>query len=225
MIDELAQQPHIAEHMGGMMRQPTPGGTGGNGFTVSPDELEQSGRTAQQTAETIPGETSGVLSASDQAETGLNGWRTGSELSACTDEWKRVLDGLSREMSSQGDKLIQTAANYRKGEENAHQSLLPADPNVRTLRGPTLTSVGAPGRATPVGERLLRSAFDGPQVTTQPHRLTSEESERFRSAFDPPAPNGVPVPGRDPRLDFKVHHVEQTVDPDSFDLNAPVRGL
>ncbi|WP_157852614.1 hypothetical protein [Kitasatospora sp. NRRL B-11411] len=32
MIDELAQQPHIAEHMGGMMRQPTPGGTGGNGF-------------------------------------------------------------------------------------------------------------------------------------------------------------------------------------------------
>ncbi|MEV7215930.1 hypothetical protein AB0O31_22910 [Kitasatospora cineracea] len=206
------------------MRQPTPGGTGGNGFTVSPDELDHSGRTAQQTAETIPDETTAVRSAADRAENNLTGWRTGIELAACTDEWKRVLDELSREMSSQGDRLIRTAANYRKGEQNAQQGLLPADPNARALSGPTRTSVGAPGRATPAGERLLRSAFDGPQMTAQPHRLTPGESERFRSAFDPPAPKDVPAPGRDPRLDFKIHHVEQTADPDAFDLNAPVRG-
>ncbi|BAJ30112.1 MULTISPECIES: WXG100 family type VII secretion target [Kitasatospora] len=204
-----------------MGRQPieTGGGGGGSGFAVSPDELEQSGRTARQTAETIPGETTAVLAASDQAEGGLRGWRTGIELNACTDEWRRVLDELSREMDSQGDKLIQTAANYRKGEEGANQGLVPTDSNVRALSGPSLASAGAgaPGRATPVGERLLRGAFDGPQVTTQPHLLTPDEaarvpgpfdgpqvttkpylippgeSDRFRRAFDPPAPNPVPV--------------------------------
>ncbi|MFF0297840.1 hypothetical protein ACFYST_30085 [Kitasatospora sp. NPDC004614] len=71
--------------------------------------MEHSGRTAQQTAEAIPGETGGVLAASDSAESGLRGWQTGSELNSCTDEWKRLLDNLSREMDSQGDKLIRTA--------------------------------------------------------------------------------------------------------------------
>ncbi|MFJ1757556.1 hypothetical protein [Kitasatospora sp. NPDC088134] len=88
-----------------------------------PEEIEQAGRTAQRTAEAVPGETRGVLGASDTAEAGLRGWQTGGELNACTDEWKRLLDDLSREMDSQGDKLIQTAVNYRTGEQDASRAV------------------------------------------------------------------------------------------------------
>ncbi|QKW21005.1 hypothetical protein HUT16_19835 [Kitasatospora sp. NA04385] len=202
------------------LQQLEPGGSGGTGFAVAPEQLEQAGRTAQETAAAVPGETGGVLAASDRAENGLRGWRTAIELNACTDEWKRLLDDLSREMDSQGGKLIRTAANYRKGEDEANQGLGTAGSDVRARSGPagppapTGTGTGTPGRANPLEERLLRNAFDGRQVTTQPHLLPPEQAARPGQA-----------PGRDPRLDFQVHHVEQTADPDSFDLNAPARGL
>jgi len=106
-----------------MVRPGEPGGAGGDGFRVVPDELDGAGRTAQSTAELVPNETRGVLAASDAAEGGLRGWRTGSELNACTDEWKRLLDELSREMDRQGEKLISTAQNYRKGDEDAAKGL------------------------------------------------------------------------------------------------------
>ncbi|MFC8717487.1 hypothetical protein [Kitasatospora sp. NPDC057198] len=221
-------------------------GGGSGGFVVYPDELEQSGRTAQQTAEVIPGETGGILAASDQAEAGLRGWRTGTELNACTDEWKRLLDELSREMDSQGDKLIRTAANYRKGEEDAHRGLGTAGSGLQSLPGPSGTpalasagsGAGVPGRTNPLEQRLLRDAFDGPQPTTQPGHASPLGQRLLRDAFDGPRATTLPhqvtpeeaerfgqATGRDPRLDFQVHHVEQPAEPDSFDLNAPVRGI
>ncbi|MFG2819325.1 hypothetical protein ACGFX4_07850 [Kitasatospora sp. NPDC048365] len=88
-----------------------------------PDELDGAGNTARSTAEQVPNETSGVLAASDTAEGGLRGFLTGSELNSCTDEWKRLLDELSKEMDRQGDNLKQTAANYRKSEQEASRGL------------------------------------------------------------------------------------------------------
>ncbi|KDN85897.1 type VII secretion target [Kitasatospora cheerisanensis] len=86
---------------------------------MAPDELEAAGQTAGGVAERVPGETSRVLGASDDAEGGLRGWLTGSELDACTTEWKSILDKLSAEMDQQGDNLRQTAANYRRAEQEA----------------------------------------------------------------------------------------------------------
>ncbi|MFE1322393.1 WXG100 family type VII secretion target [Kitasatospora phosalacinea] len=101
------------------------GGSGGSGggFQVDPDELDGAAQTAGTVAEQVPGGTSRVLGASDEAEGGLRGWSTGSELNACTDEWKRLLDGLSAEMDRQGDNLRQTAANYRRAEQDAASGL------------------------------------------------------------------------------------------------------
>ncbi|MFJ5232355.1 type VII secretion target [Kitasatospora sp. NPDC088391] len=99
-----------------------PGGSGG-GFRVAPEELDGAGQTAGRLAEQVPGETSRVLGASDGAEAGLRGWLTGSELNSCTDEWKRLLDELSAEMDKQGDNLKQTAANYRRAEQEAARGL------------------------------------------------------------------------------------------------------
>ncbi len=97
------------------------GGSGGSGdgFQVEPGELDGAGQTAGSVAEQVPGGTSRVLGASDDAEAGLRGWTTGGELNACTDEWKRLLDGLSAEMDRQGGNLRRTAANYRRAEQDA----------------------------------------------------------------------------------------------------------
>ncbi|MFC8720422.1 WXG100 family type VII secretion target [Kitasatospora sp. NPDC057198] len=99
------------------------GSGGGGGFRVEPDELDGAGQTAGGVAEQVPGGTSRVLGASDDAEAGLRGWTTGSELDACTDQWKRLLDELSAEMDRQGDNLRRTAANYRRAEQDAAAGL------------------------------------------------------------------------------------------------------
>ncbi|RKE18794.1 type VII secretion target [Streptomyces sp. TLI_171] len=91
---------------------------------MAPEELDAAGQTAGGVAERVPGETSRVLGASDDAEGGLRGWVTGSELNACTDEWKRLLDELSAEMDRQGDNLRQTAANYRRAEQEAGRGMV-----------------------------------------------------------------------------------------------------
>ncbi|MFF4338505.1 type VII secretion target [Kitasatospora sp. NPDC001540] len=98
-------------------------GGGGGGFRVEPDELDGAAQTAGAVAEQVPDGTARVLGASDEAEAGLPGWTTGSELDACTDEWKRLLDGLSAEMDRQGGNLRQTAANYRRAEQDAARGL------------------------------------------------------------------------------------------------------
>ncbi|MFF1871586.1 hypothetical protein [Streptomyces sp. CB03911] len=100
-----------------MVRAPEPGGSG---FRVQPGELDGAGKTAKATAELIPGETKGVLGASDKAEAGLKGWTTGAELNSCTDSWRALLDSLSAEMDRQGENLVKTAKNYRDSDEKAH---------------------------------------------------------------------------------------------------------
>ncbi|RPE35123.1 excreted virulence factor EspC (type VII ESX diderm) [Kitasatospora cineracea] len=102
-----------------------PGGSGGSGggFQVEPGELDGAGQTAGNVAEQVPSSTSQVLGASDDAEAGLRGWTTGSELDSCTDEWKRLLDSLSAEMDRQGGNLRQTAANYRRAEQDVATGL------------------------------------------------------------------------------------------------------
>ncbi|QKW19314.1 hypothetical protein HUT16_09755 [Kitasatospora sp. NA04385] len=101
------------------------GGSGGSGggFRVEPDELDGAGQTAGGVAERVPGGTTRVLGASDEAEAGLRGWTTGGELDACTGQWKRLLDELSAEMDRQGDNLRRTAANYRRAEQDAATGL------------------------------------------------------------------------------------------------------
>ncbi|MFD8479691.1 hypothetical protein [Kitasatospora sp. NPDC059673] len=107
------------------MRDVGPGGSGG-GFQVDPDVLEGAGQTATVDAERMPGETSRVLGPSDSAADGLRGWLTGSELNACTTEWKSMLDKLSAEMDQQGGNLRQTAANYRNAEQAANSAVTSA---------------------------------------------------------------------------------------------------
>ncbi|WP_073811970.1 type VII secretion target [Kitasatospora sp. CB01950] len=86
---------------------------------MEPDELDGAGQTATVVAERLPDATSRVLGPSDNAEGGLRGWQTGSELDACTTAWKSMLDRLSAELDQQGGKLRQTAANYRNAEQAA----------------------------------------------------------------------------------------------------------
>ncbi|MFF0391514.1 type VII secretion target [Kitasatospora sp. NPDC004615] len=100
------------------MRDVGPGGSGG-GFQVDPDVLEAAGQTAAVDAERVPAATTRVLGPSDSAADGLRGWQTGSELTACTAEWKGMLDKLSAEMDKQGGNLRQTAANYRNADQVA----------------------------------------------------------------------------------------------------------
>ncbi|MGW4384175.1 hypothetical protein [Kitasatospora sp. NPDC004531] len=173
--------------------------------------MEQSGRTAQHTAEAVPGETGGILAASDGAESSLRGWRTGIELNSCTDEWKRLLDNLSREMDSQGDKLIRTAANYRKGDQNSVREMtavdVPAVPAGTGIGrpGPAPSRpfdqprpvVGAPYPATPEQIERFRTAFDTPPPTMGPHLLPPDQAEQARRLLDPAAQARPGTLGRD----------------------------
>ncbi|MFI6447353.1 type VII secretion target [Kitasatospora sp. NPDC050543] len=100
-----------------------PDAGGGSGFQVKPGELKGAGETGKATAELIPGETKGVLGASDTAEAGLKGWTTGAELNSCTDSWRAILDGLAAEMDRQSANLISTAKNYEDTDAHAAGSL------------------------------------------------------------------------------------------------------
>ncbi|MFI9783674.1 hypothetical protein ACIHEI_09240 [Kitasatospora sp. NPDC051984] len=129
--------------------------------------MEQSGRTAQQAA---------------------------SELNSCTDEWKRLLDNLSRETDSQGDKLIRTAANYRKGEQDATRSVGAVEaqaPSARAPRGvptvPAGTGTGGPARATPRQEEMLRNTFDEPRLIGGPARAHSSLERPRAGGSDTPS--------------------------------------
>ncbi|MGW4381255.1 hypothetical protein [Kitasatospora sp. NPDC004531] len=98
------------------MRDVGPGGSGG-GFQVDPEELDGAGVNATTAAERLPEAATRVAGPSDSAEQGLRGWLTGSELDACTTEWKMVLDKLSAEMDRQGENLHRTAKNYRDADQ------------------------------------------------------------------------------------------------------------
>lgn len=111
--------------LGDGVRDVGPGGSGG-GFQVDPDELDGAGQTARVVAERVPDAAGRVLGPSDSAEGGLRGWLTGSELDACTTAWKSMLDRLSAEMDQQGEKLRQTAANYRSAEQAAGNAVATA---------------------------------------------------------------------------------------------------
>ncbi|MGW6919113.1 hypothetical protein ACWGB8_35655 [Kitasatospora sp. NPDC054939] len=100
-----------------------PDAPGGRNLRVAPGELEGSGQGAQKIAGEIPPETKKVVEPSDAAANELKGWAAAGALRDCTDGWKKLLDGLAKDMDAYGGKLIATGQGYRTVEHTVAASM------------------------------------------------------------------------------------------------------
>lgn len=96
---------------------------GSQTLQVNPDVLTASGKSGQQIAEQIPGETTKIVQPSDQASGSLQGWATAGALHDCTAAWKTLLDGLAKDMDGYGGKLVAMAQNYRSTDQSVANQL------------------------------------------------------------------------------------------------------
>ncbi|MFG2825375.1 hypothetical protein ACGFX4_38840 [Kitasatospora sp. NPDC048365] len=119
------------------------------GFGVNPGELEGSGRSAQEIAGRVPGETVKVVGSSDMASGGLKGWQVSGALRDCTGGWKALLDRLGADMDAYGGKLISMAQTYRAGDRDAAASVS------RAGQAGSVGPVAPAKQGDPFGTKLL----------------------------------------------------------------------
>ncbi|MFB7906173.1 WXG100 family type VII secretion target [Kitasatospora sp. NPDC056076] len=107
----------------------------GGGFRANPDELQQTGGTAVETAEQIPGELKALLEASNQSASGLAGLRCGTALGTCANAWNTLLTDLHATMGRQGRGLIDAGLGYGSTDQQISTAF---GPDTRTVPvGPT----------------------------------------------------------------------------------------
>ncbi|WP_181799463.1 WXG100 family type VII secretion target [Kitasatospora acidiphila] len=130
---------------------------GSQTLQVNPDVLTASGKSGQQIAEQIPGETTKIVQPSDQASEGLQGWATAGALHDCTAAWKTLLDGLAKDMDGYGGKLVAMAQNYRSTDQSVAAQLA-------AINQPAPTPAAATTTQSATTASTMSAVIDAPYV-------------------------------------------------------------